>query len=53
MIQNFLNVIVWLTPLMYFPQQLGSKRYLADYNPFTHIHRVAAGAAFGWHADIE
>lgn len=37
MIQNFLNVIVWLTPLMYFPEQLGSKRYLADYNPFTHI----------------
>jgi ABC-type polysaccharide/polyol phosphate export permease len=37
MIQNFLTVIVWLTPLMYFPEQLGQKRYLADYNPFTHI----------------
>jgi ABC-type polysaccharide/polyol phosphate export permease len=22
---------------MYFPEQLGSKRYLADYNPFTHL----------------
>ena len=37
MVQNFLTVIVWLTPLMYFPEQLGRKRYIADDNPFTHI----------------
>jgi ABC-type polysaccharide/polyol phosphate export permease len=37
MIQNILNIIFWFTPLMYFPEQLGSKRFLADYNPFTHM----------------
>jgi ABC-type polysaccharide/polyol phosphate export permease len=37
MIQSILNVFFWLTPVMYFPEQLGSKRYIADYNPFTHV----------------
>ena len=36
-IQNILNIGFWLTPLMYFPEQLGSKRYIADYNPITHM----------------
>jgi ABC-type polysaccharide/polyol phosphate export permease len=36
-IQNVLNIAFWFTPLMYFPEQLGRKRFLADYNPFTHI----------------
>ena len=36
-IQNILNIAFWLTPLMYFPEQLGSKRYIADYNPITHM----------------
>lgn len=37
MISNILTVLFWLTPLMYFPEQLGRKRFLADYNPFTHM----------------
>jgi ABC-2 type transport system permease protein len=37
MITNILSVLFWFTPLMYFPEQLGSKRFIADYNPFTHI----------------
>jgi ABC-type polysaccharide/polyol phosphate export permease len=37
MIQNVLNILFWFTPLMYFPEQLGRKRFLADYNPFTHM----------------
>lgn len=36
-IANILNILFWFTPLMYFPSQLGSKQYIADYNPFTHI----------------
>jgi ABC-type polysaccharide/polyol phosphate export permease len=36
-IQNVLTIIFWFTPLIYFPEQLGPRRYLADYNPFTHI----------------
>jgi ABC-type polysaccharide/polyol phosphate export permease len=36
-IANFFSVLFWLTPLMYFPEQLGRKRFIADYNPFTHM----------------
>jgi ABC-type polysaccharide/polyol phosphate export permease len=37
MIQNILGVVFWFTPLIYFPEQLGTKRFIADYNPLTHI----------------
>ncbi len=37
MISNFLTILFWFTPLMYFPEQLGRKRFIADYNPFTHM----------------
>ena len=37
MIQSILNILFWFTPLMYFPEQLGKKRYIVDYNPFTHL----------------
>jgi len=37
MIQSILGILFWFTPLMYFPEQLGSKRFLVDYNPFTHM----------------
>jgi ABC-type polysaccharide/polyol phosphate export permease len=36
-IQNVLNILFWFTPLVYFPDQLGSKRFIADFNPFTHM----------------
>ena len=37
MIANFMGILFWFTPLMYFPDQLGSKRFIADYNPLTHM----------------
>lgn len=37
MITNVLNILFWFTPLMYFPEQLGSKRFIADFNPFTYM----------------
>jgi lipopolysaccharide transport system permease protein len=37
MIQNILTVLFWVTPLMYFPEALHRHRYIADYNPFTHL----------------
>jgi homopolymeric O-antigen transport system permease protein len=36
-ITNVFAVLFWLTPLIYFPEQLGKKRFIADYNPFTHM----------------
>jgi lipopolysaccharide transport system permease protein len=46
-IQNVINILFWFTPLMYFPEQLGAKRYLADYNPFTHIIALLRGPLLG------
>jgi lipopolysaccharide transport system permease protein len=37
MISNILAILFWFTPLMYFPEQLGRHRFIADYNPFTHM----------------
>lgn len=37
LITSILGIMFWFTPLMYFPEQLGSKRFIVDYNPFTHI----------------
>jgi ABC-2 type transport system permease protein/lipopolysaccharide transport system permease protein len=37
MIGSILSILFWFTPLIYSPEQLGQKRFLADYNPFTHI----------------
>jgi lipopolysaccharide transport system permease protein len=37
LIANLFSILFWFTPLMYFPEQLGRKRFIADYNPFTHI----------------
>jgi ABC-type polysaccharide/polyol phosphate export permease len=36
-IQNILTILFWFTPLMYFPEQLGDKSYILDYNPFTYM----------------
>jgi lipopolysaccharide transport system permease protein len=36
-IQNILGILFWFTPLIYFPEQLGSNRIITDYNPFTHM----------------
>jgi ABC-type polysaccharide/polyol phosphate export permease len=39
-IQNVFAILFWLTPLMYQPAQLGSKAFLAEYNPLTHMIAV-------------
>jgi lipopolysaccharide transport system permease protein len=47
MIQNILNILFWFTPLIYFPEQLGSKRFIADYNPFTHMIALVRAPLLG------
>jgi len=47
MVQNALNILFWFTPLMYFPEQLHSKRFIVDYNPFTHIIALMRGPLLG------
>jgi lipopolysaccharide transport system permease protein len=36
-IQSSLTVVFWLTPIIYFPEQLGDKRILVDINPIAHM----------------
>jgi ABC-type polysaccharide/polyol phosphate export permease len=47
MIQNILNILFWFTPLMYFPEQLGKKRFIADYNPITHMIAIVREPLLG------
>jgi lipopolysaccharide transport system permease protein len=47
MIQNILNILFWFTPLMYFPEQLGRKRFLVDYNPVAHMIAVVREPLLG------
>jgi lipopolysaccharide transport system permease protein len=47
MIQHVLNIIFWFTPLMYLPEQLGRKRFLLDYNPFTHMVALVRAPLMG------
>jgi len=37
LINSIFMILFWLTPLIYFPEQLGRKRFIADYNPLTHM----------------
>jgi len=36
-LQNVLAIIFWFTPLIYFPEQLGPRQYIVEYNPFTSL----------------
>ena len=46
-IQSLFQVLFWLTPLMYYPEQLGERRYIIDYNPFTHMMALLRGPLLG------
>jgi ABC-type polysaccharide/polyol phosphate export permease len=42
LIQNAFNVLLWLTPVYYQPDQLGSRaRLIVELNPFTYVLEVA------------
>lgn len=36
-VQSILTVMFWWTPLMYYPEQLGSLERIVEFNPFTHM----------------
>jgi len=37
---SFMQVMFFVTPILYVPEQLGDKAYLLNYNPFTHFLAV-------------
>ena len=36
LVQSIMNVALFLTPILYFPSQVGSKAFILNWNPFTH-----------------
>jgi lipopolysaccharide transport system permease protein len=36
-VQNSFTLLFWVTPIAYRPEQLGPRRFLADFNPLTHV----------------
>jgi lipopolysaccharide transport system permease protein len=52
LIANILQILFWLTPLMYFPEQLHAKRFIADYNPLTHIIALVREPLLGGEASL-
>ena len=46
-LQNLFTALFWLTPIFYYPELLGNKQFLLDYNPFTHILALARDPLLG------
>ena len=36
-VTNSFSLLFWVTPIVYRPEQLGARRFLADFNPLTHM----------------
>jgi lipopolysaccharide transport system permease protein len=53
MIQNILGIVFWFTPLMYFPEQLGQKQYIVEYNPLTHMIALLRAPLIGSFPTVE
>jgi homopolymeric O-antigen transport system permease protein len=52
-VQNILGIVFWFTPLMYFPEQLGSNQYIVEYNPLTHMIALLRAPLIGSAPTIE
>jgi lipopolysaccharide transport system permease protein len=52
-ITSLINVLFWLTPLMYFPEQLGRRQYIIEYNPFTHLLALVRAPLLGQTPSLE
>jgi len=46
-VQNIFTLLFWLTPLMYFPEQLGPRGQIIYYNPFTHLIALVRAPLLG------
>ena len=46
-VQNVFTLLFWLTPIMYFPDQLGSHGKLVNFNPITHLIAIVRDPLLG------
>jgi len=47
MLGSILGVVFWLTPILYRAEMLGSKRFIVDYNPFSHVLEILRAPLMG------
>lgn len=52
-IQSIFSALYWLTPLMYYPEQLREHAYILDYNPFTHMIEIIRDPLMGQTPTLE
>lgn len=46
-VQNIMTIFFWITPILYLPEQLGNRRFIADFNPLTHLIDVVRRPMLG------
>jgi ABC-type polysaccharide/polyol phosphate export permease len=47
LLSSLMGILFWITPVLYRPEMLGEKRYLADLNPFTHVLQILRAPLLG------
>ena len=47
MLQSMFMILFWLTPIIYYPEQLGSRRIIVDLNPFSHMMELLRAPLLG------
>ncbi|MCC7049081.1 MAG: ABC transporter permease [Alphaproteobacteria bacterium] len=43
MLQSSMTVLFWLTPIVFYPDMLGSYRWITDFNPLAHLLEIVRG----------
>jgi ABC-type polysaccharide/polyol phosphate export permease len=51
-VQNIFTVLFWLTPVMYFPEQLGGKARLIEFNPLAHMIELLRAPLLGGYPSL-
>ncbi|MGB1028084.1 MAG: ABC transporter permease, partial [Rhodospirillaceae bacterium] len=46
-VTNLINAAFWLTPVIYYPEQLGEHAYFLNFNPLTHLMEVVRSPLMG------
>lgn len=47
MVGSLMGVLFWLTPILYRPEMLGSKRFIVDFNPLSHVLELLRAPLMG------
>lgn len=51
-VQNMFTFLFWLTPIMYFPEQLGKNGFILEFNPLTHMIAIMRDPLLGYPSNL-